>query len=862
MFPALFLILAAAGGEPETPKSSPEPAQAAAPAAPNLNLMGRTNTASGESRRNENIQVNMIDNNGAKELAKRMGTSATTFTEFSPSRRNYGGEYGAADMRPIHLPVSQAVRGVHGQVYWSHINSVFAARSFFQAGGVQPARENQYGVSAGVGLWNNAWLTVDASQTKTRGQVNGNILVPKADERTPRGTDPAERALIARWIAAYPAAEPNRTDIDPRALNTNAPQAIDTDSTMLRLDQILGSQDRLILRHSYTNQAIDAFQLVAGQNPDTTTKHHAARATWLRVVSADTNFELSTGFERTHALLVPEPNAVGPQVQVGTAFTTLGPGSSIPIDRVQNRYRYAGLMRQRRGQHTLTLGGEVDRTQFNGREAGSDRGNYFFRNDFGRDAITNFLLGVPNRYSAGLGLLDRGFRNWEQHYFAGDTWQARPGMTLNFGLRYQPQNGPTEVNDLTIIPYRCDCNNVAPSFGIAQRLPGRWGVFRGAYSVQFGEIFPTTFQQLRWNPPNFLKTEVRAPELLNPLAGADFSPDARSIFAAVPEDLKTPYSHLYSGTWEMELSRSWRLQLGYVGSRTHKLLLIWYTNRAQIVPGIPLTTATINDRRPDSRYFEFRPAQNGARAYFDAGRVTLLAPSWNGLSLDTSYWISKAIDTGATYLNTAAGDDARQGYSQSEFLVQEDLKGPSAFDQSHAFLMRARYETPALSAAPKWLRIAGGRWSFSGITLAKTGTPFTVISSSDAPGFGNVDGTSGDRPNLLDPSILGRRFSNPDTSEALLPRTAFAFIRPGESRGNLGNAVFRRAGIFNINAAVGKTWLIASERSVTFRAESINATNTPQFAEPLFDLTSPAFGKITNTLNDGRAFRFTLRLAF
>ena len=46
------------------------------------------------------------------------------------------------------------------------------------------------------------------------------------------------------------------------------------------------------------------------------------------------------------------------------------------------------------------------------------------------------------------------------------------------------------------------------------------------------------------------------------------------------------------------------------------------------------------------------------------------------------------------------------------------------------------------------------------------------------------------------------------------------------------------------------------------RAESINLLNTPQFAEPNPDLSSPAFGKITNTLNDGRVFRLQLRISF
>ena len=42
--------------------------------------------------------------------------------------------------------------------------------------------------------------------------------------------------------------------------------------------------------------------------------------------------------------------------------------------------------------------------------------------------------------------------------------------------------------------------------------------------------------------------------------------------------------------------------------------------------------------------------------------------------------------------------------------------------------------------------------------------------------------------------------------------------------------------------------------------EACNFTNTPQFDEPQRNLSSAAFGKITNTLNDGRALQLTLRL--
>jgi hypothetical protein len=145
------------------------------------------------------------------------------------------------------------------------------------------------------------------------------------------------------------------------------------------------------------------------------------------------------------------------------------------------------------------------------------------------------------------------------------------------------------------------------------------------------------------------------------------------------------------------------------------------------------------------------------------------------------------------------------------------------------------------------------------VWLAKTGLPFSVISGSDGPGFGNVDGTSGDRPHLVDPSILGRTVSHPDTSVGLLPRAAFRYMSPGELRGSLGNNTFRRAGFSNANASIARPFSLPGERALTLRAESINVGNSPQFAQPNSDLSAPSFGTITNTLNDGRAFQFGLQ---
>ncbi|HWE52302.1 MAG TPA: TonB-dependent receptor [Bryobacteraceae bacterium] len=858
------LLASLAWQSPQAPPSSVNaaPQKAAEEKRTELNLLGATDSKAGESRRNENVQFNLIDNNALKDLNFRLGTSATIITEFQPERKYFGTEFGNNPSPVIHLaPLSRSL-DFHGGVSFTRSDSIFSARSFFQVGAVQPAHENNYGITGGIRLWRGAHLSLNGSQQNLRGSVNGNVLVPLLSERTPLTTDPALYKLIQKWMSAYPVALPNRPDVDPRALNTNASQTIDTDSTLLRLDQNLGARDKLIAQHSFTNQKVMAFELVAGQNPDTNTKSHNARITWDHLFSAGSELDFTEGFERVHSLLVPEPDAVGPYVQIGTSYQSLGPGGTIPIDRRINRFRQAARFQRRAGNHLFSAGGEVDRLQNNGLESSSERGNFYFRSDFGRDAITNFRLGIASRYSTAVGDGYRAFRWFEQQYFASDVWKVRPDFTVSYGVRYTPQTAPVELHNLTPVDYKCDCNTFAPQLGLAWQTK-RLGVVRAAYGLHYGDIYAQTLQQGRWDPPNFLKVEVQAPaSILDPLAGVYLGPGARHTQFSVPNNLEAPYSHQYTFLWEPKITGPWALQLGYVGARTHKLFMMWYENRAVPVPGIPQTTATITERRPDPRYYELRQVTNGSNAYFDAARVTLKAPAWRGLTADASYWFSKAIDTGSNYTNMAAGDEARQGYAQSQSPVAQDLKGVSSFDQSHALVVRFQYAVPEVARAGRFMQRVARNWQVNGVFLAKSGLPFTVITGSDGPGSGNVDGSNGDRPNILDPSILGRSVGNPDTSTSLLPRSDFGYIGPADSRGTLGFNTFRRGGIRNMNAALMRSWRLPSDWLTTFKAESINLFNTPQFADPNPDLSSPAFGKITNTLNDGRNFQFTLQLQF
>ena len=827
-----------------------------------LNLLGEVDAESGESRRNENVQLTLIDNNVQKEINIRMGTTATIVREFDATRGYFGTEFGNPPSRPMHLKPPGG-RSLHGSVYETHGNSVFSARSFFQVGSVKPATSNDYGAQLTVPLPVESSLSVDLSQQRNRGNVNGNVLMPLPEERIPLATNPDLRAMVSRILDAYPDEAPNRPDINPRAHNTNAPQVINNDVAGGRYDIPLGKNDRLALDYRFRKQFVDAFQLVKGQNPNTTTGSHDGRLSWNRAWSPRTTSDVSAGFRRTTSLIVQDETALGPMFFMGRQLQPLGGTSSVPYDRVQNFFRYAGTISTTRGDHRLVAGFESTREQLNGIESSGHMGMVMFTANFGRDMMTNLRLGTPSRVTQSIGMTHRGFRRWRMQYFVGDTWKATRDLTLNFGLRFEPTTRPVEVNALSDVPFRCDCNNFAPRFGFAYRT--KLGVLRGAYATHFGEIFTATYTQERFNPPGNIRVNVVAPNLLDPLAGISFDgsdPTARSTVIRIDPDLVAPYSHHYNFSWVVASSRGAYAELGYVGSRSHRLIAGWVLNRAREVPGMAKTVRTINDRRPDKRYFDVRRILNGSRGYFDAAKATVGLRDVGGLTMDFSYWLSKAIDLGAHYASNASSRDAFYGRSQTQEEVHGDVKSLSDFDQPHAALSRISYQTPTIGSVSSVWNKALGDWAVSSVLLLKTGTPFLMYTGSDGPGFGNVDGAMGDRPNLLDPSLLGRRFDHPDTSREMMPRSAFSFVGLDQKSGNIGRNVFRKDGIQNLNLSLSRSWKIAGESTLMFRVESINLFNTPQFAFPGNELTGGNFGQITNTLNDGRTFNLAMRLSF
>ena len=177
---------------------------------------------------------------------------------------------------------------------------------------------------------------------------------------------------------------------------------------------------------------MNAFQLVRGQNPNTTTRSHEAKITWNRTWSPRTSSDVSAAFQRVTSLIVQDETALGPLIFSGRELATLGGTSSIPFDRAQNQFRYAAMVRHARGSHLLTAGAALGREQLSGVESSGHVGMILFSSNFEdefggtRDTITNIRLGTPSSFRLGIGNTHRGFRRWNSQYFLGEPRPISP----------------------------------------------------------------------------------------------------------------------------------------------------------------------------------------------------------------------------------------------------------------------------------------------------------------------------------------------------------------------------------------------------------------------------------------------------
>jgi len=224
------------------------------------------------------------------------------------------------------------------------------------------------------------------------------------------------------------------------------------------------------------------------------------------------------------------------------------------------------------------------------------------------------------------------------------------------------------------------------------------------------------------------------------------------------------------------------------------------------------------------------------------------------LTLSLAYTYSHSIDD--------SSDRAADVFVNAYDLANN--RASSNFDLRHNLSISYVYGLPFFRASGFAHSVLGG-WQVSGITVAQTGTPFSVtngLSQTDNAGVGNGVATAGSRPDLLSNPRSGFSSNQDPTERGPLAYNPAAFTAPqGLTFGNVGRNTLNLPGRLNFDFGVFKRFSINEKTGFDFRWENFNLFNHTQY-----NAINSAFGP-TNFLHltgthDGRRMQFGLRFFF
>ncbi len=573
----------------------------------------------------------------------------------------------------------------------------------------------------------------------------------------------------------------------------------------------------------------------------------------------------------------------------GFSDPLFGPFGSLPWAHPQTNITLVDNTTWVKGNHTMEFGMDYFRlrddyiyqsTQFGGFNFGAGptelnpgtgsgpKGNQF-------NQFADFLLGIPTSATLGIIYHEPTYRQNQIFPYFGDKWQVTKKLTANLGLRweyygpptshfagdfsnYNPTNNNIYINGFGGIPnnegVQRDLSEWAPRIGLAYRLTSKdvlragYGMSSMAYplDIYISLNFPVT-TAYNWNPLG--GTNSWGPDLVNP-AGTTWASSTGTFEAGfpalppgtvpsngiipvtgnsllsnatmyyVPVNWKHPYVMAWNFAYERELPGRWVFDVTYVGNRTV---------RAAMYNNINASTGYNcgNSCQPEYPTFGRTAATNiwfaYARNSYDALQFKLDHHFAHNFSVTTSYTWGNAI--GPSSDNT----DYANGYL--DYVNLQRNKARTDFDSTQLYSQSLVYFLP-FGADRKFLShgvgaaILGG-WELSGSINAHTGFPFNFGGSQ-----GWVNNGTTATPNQVAPfKKLYNISSKGDTSVKWFDPSSF--VNPANNtQGTMGYYLYSGPGFFVMNASLSRTFKLSERFKLLLRSEWLNATNTPQFANP------------------------------
>jgi outer membrane receptor protein involved in Fe transport len=576
----------------------------------------------------------------------------------------------------------------------------------------------------------------------------------------------------------------------------------------------------------------------------------------------------------------------------GGGLDHIGSPVFLPKWQITNLWQTSDVVSLIRGPHQLKFGADLRMPMRNIYvDIPAPRGDWTFDGNRTGIGLADFLLGYPSAAQLS-NLRPVDLRLWMMSYFYQHDWKLNPRLTLNFGLRYDFATWPYEGgNRMTNVdpatgnrftpansPFgrslvRSDKNNFAPRVGLAWQIGSRT-VLRAGYG-RFYMLFERagSEDQMGLNLPWVVNNAVGAASVnetannMRVRTGFNLSLDPAVIEndparlrlvrqRAVNPDSVIPTVDKWSFGLQQRLPADLVLSLDYVGTKGTHLSVLRNLNQQRFNPdGSPGGLATV--RFPALGAVEYR--ENSVNSHYHGLDASLDKRFSRGVAFGLAYTFSKSIDYAMEHLFSGGSSS----FMQNAHNLKEQ-RGRSDFDYRHRLVLHYNYEPPLgkggsyLTQGPgAWLL---GNWRISGITVLRSGRPFTIFYGANNGRVGVPGGLANALADRLRDGNLPADQRKPDR---WFDQAAFA--PPPEPRvlGNCGRNILDGPGAVNFDFALARTFPYFGEgRSLEFRWEVFNAFNTPQFGLPDNNRASGAFGTISRLAGDARLMQFALKFYY
>ena len=573
--------------------------------------LGDGPSVGGQRPRNNNFNVEGVDNNRKDVTGHNIDIPNEAVAEFSLLQNQYSAEFGNGSGGQFNTVVRGGGNSVHGTLYEyfqnRNLNAVdeSAARQGIRSN--PRYDQNTLGGSVGGPIQRNKLFYYGLFQYNPLGQAgtpSSVILSPTAEGYSQlasiAGVSQTNVNILKQYLAPAPAATDatmvSGVEIPIGIVPITKPSYTNTYSWLVSADYNISDSDQL--RGRYVNQRTSGFSETT--LPDLPafflgrkTRQHLFTLSEFHNFSPAVLNEFRFGYNRYNDD-IPAGNFQFPGLDVFPNITIeddlnlqLGPFSDAPQSTVINTYQLIDNVSWTKGPHSMKFGWEGRKyiaPQFFTQRVRGDY-NYKTLERYALD-LSPDVLGERN-----VGAAPYSGNQINTSAFFNDEFHFRPNLTLTLGVRYEFKGVPEgdklqRLNAISSVPGliefrkpRAQKANFVPRVGLAYS-PGTSG--RTSIRAGFGMSYDKYFDNLGLNskPPQLESTvDVNPAQTLpNFLANGGIPPDARpQAFASAQEARNATSSFIvdqllpYSIQWNVGAQRVFRddytLEVRYLGTR-------------------------------------------------------------------------------------------------------------------------------------------------------------------------------------------------------------------------------------------------------------------------------------------------------